>query len=48
VSALPRRREEAARRLSENVGEDTLSALERILRLFGIQAVHLVGAIGQH
>jgi hypothetical protein len=44
---LPRRREEAPRRLTEDFGEDLLSALERASRFFGIQAVHLVGALGE-
>ena len=47
VSPLPGRCEEAARRLPENLGEDTLSALDGASSFFGIQAVHLVAGLGE-
>ena len=47
MSRLPGRCEEASRRLSEDLGEDTLSALEGASSFFGIQAVHLVAALGE-
>jgi hypothetical protein len=47
VSPLPGRCEEAPRRLPEDLGEDTLSALEGASSFFGVQAVHLVAALGE-
>ena len=45
VSPLPGRCEEAPRRLSEDLGEDTLSTLDGASGFFGIQAVHLVAGL---
>ncbi len=47
VPQLPSRREEAPRRLPEDLGEDTLSALESASRFFGIQAVDLVTTLDE-
>jgi hypothetical protein len=46
VSPLPAGREETPRRLAEDLGEDTLTVLERTSSVFGIQAVHLVALLG--
>ena len=47
MARLPAGCEEAPRRRAEGLSQDMLSALYRASRLFGIQAVHLVAAIGQ-
>src|SRR5688572_22908266 len=47
MSALPGGCEETARRRAEHVGEHALSAFDRATSLFGIQAVHLIIAVGQ-
>src|SRR5688572_3923060 len=47
VPPLPGRREEGPGRLSEDVREDPLSALENASSSVGIQAVHLVAALGE-
>src|SRR5688500_9348421 len=47
VPALPRRGEEASRRLAEDLVEDALSALEGASSLVGIETVHLVRAVGE-
>jgi len=47
VSPLPRRRNEATCGLSEHFDEIALSANERVPRFFGIEAIHLVAAVGE-
>ena len=47
VPRLPGRCEEAPRRRPEDLGEDTLSALEGASSFFGIQTVHLIRALGE-
>ena len=44
---LPGRCEKAPRRLPEDLGEDTLSALEGASSFFELQAVHLVAGLGE-
>src|SRR4029453_9781621 len=46
VPCLPCRCEETACRLTEDIGENMLSAFERAPRCFGVQAAHLVAALG--
>ena len=47
VAPLPPRREEPSRRLAEGLREDMLTVLESASRLFGIEPVHLVAALGE-
>jgi hypothetical protein len=47
MAQLPARCEEAARRFSERIGKHMLSALEDASCFIGIEAVHLVAALGQ-
>src|SRR6187431_1237598 len=48
MAGLPRRRREAARRLSKRFDEDTLPAIQHVVGFLWTEAVHLVRGFRQH